>query len=1133
MKKFIQKIKKRLHNTGSSLILVVVGLAFVGILSGALLTAVAYGYRQKMYDYNAKSNFYYLDQAMDEIYAGVGAKTVNCLTEAYEKTREEIVYFDMASESYKTKPDDEADLIFKNHFMENFAGGADADLWKIVKHDDSDQVAYKKSIVFAMTTMITNSSVKLDDSNMTMKYVYKLADGTIEELNGLSTTYDKAYLTKIVIKNVKLTRTAKYKRNNAGGGADQGQFTQTVSTDIEITRPDFKVSFGSLDTDISTLFDYCMVADSGVDIDRIDGNVLTVSGNIYAASDFYNKDYNAYNGTHPTGYTVNYNRTLADGTTKTYKMDKVSKYIYDATNANNTTLFNNGQVQAGHGTKDLLPYDGKNDRSKYSGLYIDGGRVNIMASTIVVPGSISVMNGGILSVYGKNKEDSDEETFAKSDIWADEVVLGGYSLPGKNEGEQNGARALFNANMYVKDDTQIESDYSRLVVSGGYYGFGNSEARDPRTFIPIVAKTKATDNANIYERELYNESGNYTGKENRGHYNSSSVLINGEHAELDLSNTQYLFIAGRAYIELSKAKTGSAKVNVDKKKGTDSTGADNIEITNKSYQYSADVDDYKTGESLAVKSSQLAYYPNKASGTLEKDPDYNGTTNVKGTFTLTSGATGSALNNMGLFTKYFVKNGKGSIVIPLEIQETTIGSGTDAKTKTYYYIDFVQAAKNLASSNDASIIALLNSSSYAYIGVPTETTITDDEAKLYADRMKQSFIKDYCDYFNFCVDKNTKTKINWLGFEDGYDDAAGCVGMSKLSDTEFRAAYPNTDTYVLENNTSFSRTNIDKKVAELQNVTNLEEFKVKTIKVATTGGTSTNQINTSGVITTTKDFLDFVDSASTGTTKNVTEVQKDNFGSITSTLKGENESKANTNSTSSSTGSYAQNQIHIRDFANDYNKHYNYVKYSLKDLYTSESDAQFIDDLVSTNKESGITPINFYMNFDKLDNLHTVKGGSTNLITSADMGLQDYNIWASDDDVKIEPTRSSGEVTGIIITKGDVYFKNVTKFSGLIICGGKIYVSTSNTTLSSISSTKLCRNMISAVVGKARNFNSTDTDAAKEAKCAVAFLELFKSYEDLAQKAKNGELESDTSRKTITQVDYSDIVRYNNWVKGY
>ena len=325
MKKFISKIKKHLHNTGSSLILVVVGLAFVGILSGALLTAVAYGYRQKMYDYNAKSNFYYLDQAMDEIYAGVGAKTINALTDAYEKTREEIVVFDMASESYKTKPDEEANLIFKNNFMKNFAGGADSDLWKIVHSTDADQEAYKKSIVFAMTTMITNSSVKLDDTNMTMKYVYQLDDGTIEELNALSPTYEPRQLSKIVIKNVKLTRTAKYKRNNAGGGNNQGQFTQTVSTDIEITRPDFNVSFGNLDTNISTLFDYCMVADSGVDIDRIDGNVLTVSGNIYAASDFYNKDYNGYNGS-PTGYTSEIARDLGNGTTKTYKMGKVSKY---------------------------------------------------------------------------------------------------------------------------------------------------------------------------------------------------------------------------------------------------------------------------------------------------------------------------------------------------------------------------------------------------------------------------------------------------------------------------------------------------------------------------------------------------------------------------------------------------------------------------------------------------------------------------------------------------------------------------------------------------------------------------------------------------------------------------------------
>ena len=64
MKNIFSKIKKKLHNSGSGLILVIVALAFVGILAGALLTAVAYVYRLKLYDYNAKSNFYYLEQAM-------------------------------------------------------------------------------------------------------------------------------------------------------------------------------------------------------------------------------------------------------------------------------------------------------------------------------------------------------------------------------------------------------------------------------------------------------------------------------------------------------------------------------------------------------------------------------------------------------------------------------------------------------------------------------------------------------------------------------------------------------------------------------------------------------------------------------------------------------------------------------------------------------------------------------------------------------------------------------------------------------------------------------------------------------------------------------------------------------------
>ena len=211
MKKIISKIKKCLHNTGSSLVLVIVALAFIGILVGALLTAVAYAYRQKLYDYNARSNFYYLDQAMDEIYAGIGAKTIDSLTEAYDKTREEIITFDINSESYRTMSDEDANETFKNNFMSCFASGSNADYWKIVHSTDSDQTAYKKSVVYAITTMITNDTVTLDDTKMMIKYIYLKPDGSTAELDTKDTTgaYSVSQLSKIVIKNVRLTRTAK------------------------------------------------------------------------------------------------------------------------------------------------------------------------------------------------------------------------------------------------------------------------------------------------------------------------------------------------------------------------------------------------------------------------------------------------------------------------------------------------------------------------------------------------------------------------------------------------------------------------------------------------------------------------------------------------------------------------------------------------------------------------------------------------------------------------------------------------------------------------------------------------------------------------------------------------------------
>ena len=117
MKNFFKKLRKEKNEKGSGIILVLVALSFLGIIAGALLTAVAYAYRLKLYDYNAKDNFHYVEQAMDEVYAGLGGRTTETMQDAYTRTIEEMVEFDVASRSYKNIGDEEANRRFKDYFM--------------------------------------------------------------------------------------------------------------------------------------------------------------------------------------------------------------------------------------------------------------------------------------------------------------------------------------------------------------------------------------------------------------------------------------------------------------------------------------------------------------------------------------------------------------------------------------------------------------------------------------------------------------------------------------------------------------------------------------------------------------------------------------------------------------------------------------------------------------------------------------------------------------------------------------------------------------------------------------------------------------------------------------------------------
>ncbi|MBO5426065.1 MAG: hypothetical protein J6A25_11190, partial [Lachnospiraceae bacterium] len=468
MKK-IKNLFKKLNNRGSSIVMVIVSLGFIGIVIGALVAAAGYAYRLKLQNLNAKDNFYYVEQAMQEIYAGVGANTIEEMKEAYTYTVENMVRFDPTIGTYVTLDDEEANKMFKKRFMENIKGSP-------YFSQGNDQLAT------VLESYITNETVDLDNSKIVL---------AVQEVVVQEATADTPAITReeIVIKNVTLTRIQDY--DNVTGGT----YTQTISADIVISEPDFAVKFNNMTTDYSAIFEYAIIGDMGIQIVNNDG--VDILGNIYAASDFYNKSYNANTSLEAADQKHTY---TANGVEYSYNITPVTSKKAEVVDAEGTvtgTDYVNQMLDATNVAS--YKYDGENTYSMNSGLYISNSSVNIMADRVIVPGTVAVMDSSDILVYGS--------AGVIAEVWADNIVLGGSSVvtpksTGSTEVDYNGSEAIFSADLYVRDDTEINAKGAKFTLHGSYYGYGNSTSKDTRVFVPTVATAEAAGG----ESDTYNEN---------------------------------------------------------------------------------------------------------------------------------------------------------------------------------------------------------------------------------------------------------------------------------------------------------------------------------------------------------------------------------------------------------------------------------------------------------------------------------------------------------------------------------------------------------------------------------------------------------------------------------------------------
>ena len=645
----LKRMKEKWNNDGNTFIVIMVSLACMSILIAVILASVGYYYRMCRMDLDDKNNFYYLEKAIDEVYSGVGKDSMKHLMTAYTDTMEVMVQYDNGK--YTKISEAEANRIMKQKFL------------YLLANDDNYKV--QANLYDNLNSFITTPGVELMQNDTSVTGQPRLYMEIVTTTENGKSIYDK-----IILHNV----TVKREINN---------YIQSITTDIVISEPNFNVAFSDASGLNNALLEFSMVADRGVEFnvpagaDPTADRLITISGNVYAASDNYNK------------------------------------------------FYSNAGVISSHASDSA--YDGVSDSSKYSGIYNNGSDVTISADKVIVPGTISVINDGNLSIYGMTMDD-DGNKFA--DLWADNIVMAASSNRRAGQRYTGGSLEIW-ANSHVADDMEINSDNATVKMNGNYYGYNYSATTD---------ESKRALSYYLTEGDTTGDTANA-----KPHFGSSAIIVNGNNANI-LFSLDDLYVAGRAYIETTRQKNAEVV--------TDDSGT-----YTRTYYTEAPKDnqDIQTGESITVKSNQIAYIP------VEVDKD------MVPIFTTTSIANDKIVEKLQQWVKTSATPGR-----QYDYVVANIISG-----HTYYFLNF-KGPDESAAFIDWYVNDLPNE---AYASVATDLVN----------------LSGYADFKVAGIDVGSQTKVTTSG---AYTTGALNVANSRQLTVTNRSSSVNADNLLGESNSN-------------------------------------------------------------------------------------------------------------------------------------------------------------------------------------------------------------------------------------------------------------------------------------------------------------------------------------------
>ncbi len=714
--------------------------------------------------------------------------------------------------------------------------------------------------------------------------------------------------------------------------------------------------------------------------------------------------------------------------------------------------------------------------SVYSGIYVSGKNnvLNLQSDIISVNGCIVADNGS--TIDGSKKSDSSDQT-TQSFLVAKNLL----TAAGSGDGS---ASIMLNANFRISDDLEINAPDSQVTLRGSYYGYSYAMDEDN------VMKTHLTGTA----------AGNQLSADRtKRHTNSSAILVNGKNSKLDLSGLDNLVVNGRSYIDLLSAKS-----------------SDNDQVV-----------DIETADSVSVKSNQLTYRVQESApinGDL-KSLDTQGVNYVYGAYAGSEGFGTNYVPNYDMIKffvyQFFEGNGKALFECDTPLTGFQADWNRSSVTREYVWDDIQTYGKDSKFYKDLMDIYLpdtetLSAGRHLYqadddtIGcnhTGTEVEVTDAFGTSLGDPSKNNTYRIIANEGTLKGKvKVNSTNVNVTISRYGFLTA----GKHKLN--LIKTTVGGNDYYYFQ---FYDRDSREQFVLDYSHyLSELSKGKIPGFESAIDNPLGANilndDVNEVSLLLPDQDKKQYTTSG-LGT---VIEAGDTEYKLIT-----DQDRKTN----ASSVAEVNQQYTRLTQLAKAYMTYFPKAEMLITGYGSNIGEPGTMVDIAEHMYEYGDRDVKLGKFF------YDTSGDAISPLTNPDCVTIDWEavadkpasyatgvplnwypggkVWVSDQSIEVNGAGPSGDnkIYGIIISMKDVTLKNVEEFKGIILCAGKLRIEGANTAI--YADENMCTTIL-------------ETDKDNQIRTCFGLKEF------------DMENSNNVETVSITSIEYTDLVGYDNWIRN-